>query len=154
MVAYLDRTAAANHSINIGIYRLQKKVNMWIGDACFFPLSKAIEELTNSINKFEKMLMNKAVCVQLSVDQQQAVRQQVAEWRQQLETKNQAMSDLQADTNGKPVAYFYRNLESQLWNTISTLEANHVNYTLLPQDLLQEDIRMFFGNVPSPDGDF
>lgn len=100
------------------------------------------------------MLMNKAVCAQLSVDQQQAVRQQVAEWRQQLETKNQAMSDLQADTNGKPVAYFYRNLESQLWNTISTLEANHVNYTLLPQDLLQEDIRMFFGNVPSPDGDF
>lgn len=154
MVAYLDRTAAVNHSINIGIYRLQKKVNMWIGDACFFPLSKAIEELTNSINKFEKMLMNKAVCAQLSVDQQQAVRQQVAEWRQQLETKNQAMSDLQADTNGKPVAYFYRNLESQLWNTISTLEANHVNYTLLPQDLLQEDIWMFFGNVPSPDGDF
>lgn len=154
MVAYLARTTASNRCINISNRQLQRKVNKWIDHAYFFPLNAVIEELESGIAELEDILQNSAMCAQISVNQQQMLRQKVAEYRQQLAAKNQEEADLQAKINGKPVIYFYRNLEAQLYNTISTLEANQVSYTLLPQDLLQEDIQLFFGSVPSPEGDF
>ena len=154
MDAYLARASAAGHSINIPNYQLQRKVNNWIRHAYFFPLSTAIEELETNIAKLENMLQNGAVCAQLSTEQQLLLRRKVAEYRQQLAMKNQEMADLQTGVGGNSIEYFYRNLEVQLHRTISALDADQASYTLLPQDLLQEDIQRFFRGVPSPEGDF
>ena len=154
MDAYLARTSAAGRNINILNYQLQRKVNNWICYAYFFPLSTEIERLKDDITKLESMLQNSAVCAQLSVEQQQLLLRKREEYGQQLATKNKEIADLQVRINGKPDEYFYRNLETQLHHTLAALEANQISYTLLPQDLLQEDIQLFFGSIPSPEGDF
>ena len=154
MDAYLARTSAAGRSINIPNYQLQRKVNNWIRHAYLFPLSNAIEELETDIAGLGNMLQNSAVCTRLSAEQQQTLRRKAAEYRQQLAVKHQELADLQTKIGENPVEYFYRNLEAQLYHTISALAANPTDYTLLPQDLLQEDIQLFFANIPSPEGDF
>ena len=150
MDAYLARATAAGHSIDISDRQLRAKVRNWIEYACFFPLDETIKQLEDDITILEEILQN----TRMSADQQQALRREVTTYQQQLAAKKQEKVDLQTEINGNPVEYFYRGLEARLRNTISALEADQASYTLLPQDLLQEDIQLFFGRVPSPEGDF
>lgn len=148
MTAYLARATASNRCSNISNRQLQIKVNKWIGHAYFFPRNVRIAELESNIARIENY------STQLPASLQQTLCRMEADYRQQLESEKQKVADLKAKIKGKPVAYFYRNLESQLRSTISTLETNQADYTLLPQDLLQEDIQLFFCGIPSPEGDF
>ncbi|MEE1369165.1 MAG: hypothetical protein UF405_02340 [Acutalibacteraceae bacterium] len=148
MTAYLARATASSRCNYISDSQLQKKVNKWIDYAYYFSRNVRIEELESNIACIENC------SAPLTANQHQVLRQLVADYRKQLESEKQEMADLQTQINGNSVAYFYRNLETQLRSTISTLEANQAAYTLLPQDLLQEDIQLFFGNIPSPEGDF
>ena len=50
--------------------------------------------------------------------------------------------------------YFFDNLPDQLRETVSRLDKDHVDYTILPQDLMLFDIDYYFKGVASPEGDF
>lgn len=47
-----------------------------------------------------------------------------------------------------------KRLDGQLMKTLESLDEQGELYTLLPQSLLQIDVRLNFANVSSPDGDF
>ena len=73
----------------------------------------------------------------------------LTEVKDQLEKKQKALNSLRS-----AVDYFFANLEGHLRETTKRLDREGRSYTLLPQDLMQEDIDFYFGGVPSPEGDF
>lgn len=65
--------------------------------------------------------------------------------------RNQFNAAVQKNQQSK---YLFDHLADNLRETMRDLEREGVSYTLLPQDLMQEDIERRFGSTPSPDGDF
>lgn len=162
MNAYIANAKAAGIEIR-NIRTLGRKIGAWIEMALYYPYDKEIQELEGSISSAENMLngsnaMFEALRPKMSPDELQkfedGLRQSLAENKARCAEVMQERAELEIRIGGKHIDFFFRNLEEQLRSTIKKLNDSGQHYTLLPQDLIQEDIELFFGNVPSPEGDF
>lgn len=163
--AYIANARAANRDTP-NLYRpwvAGKKVSRWIEQALFHPVQKEIDQISGQIRFYEDMLngqnpMYEAMRVNMTQEKAKEAENQfrltIQQKQQELDRWEREKQDLQSRIGPDAVGYFYRNLEHQLRDTIESLEQDGVRYTLLPQDLMQEDIARIFGTVPSPDGDF
>lgn len=142
------------------LYRL---VNRWIEDALYYPIDRKSAEISAEVEQYENMLsghntMYQAMLGKMTPEKadevQQRFQKKLTEDRKTLFKLAQERQDLDRKTGGKCTEYFFKGLHDQLLHTIAQLDANGQTYTFLPQDLLQEDIEVFFGDVPSPEGHF
>jgi len=139
------------------------KVKRWIEEAVFFPVQKQIDDITGEISSIQDLLSGKVPRFESMRQKMKPAqfalmennfRTSLQEKQTELTRLNQEMAALQEKAGSDVTAYFYRNLEYQLRETMDILEKKGIRYTLLPQDLIQEDIVRIFDQVPSPDGDF
>ena len=165
MNAYLANANAAGNDYS-DLHRIQslhRKIGKWIEVALYHPYEKELRELEENISSRENMLngsnvMYQALRAKMAAEQLQdfedKLRQEIANDRDRCAEVIQKRDALEAQVGSKHIEYFFRNLEEQLHETIKRLNGSGKDYTLLPQDLIQEDIENFFGKVPSPEGDF
>lgn len=142
---------------------LNRKIRQWIENALYYPIDRELKEIDNKITLADNVLNGNGPWVQAIqaktsaekfTELKENFRQQRDENLQRRFSLLQSKQDLEQRLNGNPLDFFFTNLEQQLHNTMLKLDTEQISYTLLPQDLLQEDIHMFFGAVPSPDNDF
>ncbi len=165
MNAYVANASAAGHDYP-DLHRmrtLHRKIGKWIEAALYHPYEKEIQELGDRIFLRENMLngssaMSQAIRDKMTAEQLQKfedeLKQGIAKDKERREEVKQERDELETRIGGKHIDYFFRNLENQLHDTIRRLDTRGQSYTLLPQDLIQEDIESFFGEVPSPEADF
>ncbi len=165
MDAYLASANAAGKDYP-DLHRIQslhRKVGKWIEAALFHPYEKELRELAESISSNENMLngsniMCQALKAKMTAEQlrtfEDKLRQNIATDKARCTEVAQKRDELESRVGGKYIDFFFQNLEEQLNETIKRLNSSGKDYTLLPQDLMQEDIENFFGNVSSPEDDF
>lgn len=163
--AYIANSKAAdtNTDDNYWLKGISRKVRRWIEDALPYPLQSKIDQTTLAIEEFNDILNGKNARFEkrrceLSSEQEKEImeniRSALGEKRQELNQLQNELRLLEEKIGSDPIKYFYRNLEKQLRETMDCLEHDDISYTLLPQDLIQEDIARIFCDVPSPEGDF
>ena len=165
MNAYVANANAAgnNHQELYDLRSLRRKTGKWIKAALSHPYDKELRELGESISAKENMLNGsnavfRALKAKMTAEQLQEfeakLREDLMKDRARRAAAEREQGELEARIGGKYIDFFFRNLENQLRNTIKKLDSSGQDYTLLPQDLIQEDIEYFFGGVPSPEADF
>ncbi len=165
MNAYVANASAAGNDYP-DLHRIQslhRKIGKWIEAALYHPFEKELRELDENISSKENMLNGSNVRFQVLSKKMTAeqlkkfedeLRRGLAKDRVRRTEVAQERDELEARIGGNHIDYFFRNLEDKLHDTIKRLDSRGHGYTLLPQDLIQEDIESFFGGVPSPESDF
>ena len=140
-----------------------RKVCRWIEEALFYPIHSKIGKTTKEVGYLNDILEGKLPRFEDARRKLSPAKaeEMLNQFRQSLKEKQQELDRLESELDllvekygGDPVKYFYRNLENQLRETMDSLDQCGNSYTLLPQDLIQEDIARIFNGVPSPEGDF
>ena len=159
----LEAAYVANANCTYQPWELWRKVKKWIHKALFYPIQTQIEELDEQIQGLDDMLQARnprfnSLREQLPESKWNTMQMRFQKQRDDYQhKKDEAQCEkvaLEEQIGDNYVAYFFNNLESQLRKTIERLDADGCAYTLLPQDLMQEDIEYVFGGVPSPEKDF
>lgn len=165
MNAYVANANAAGNDYP-DLHRMQslhRKIGKWIEAALYHPYEKELQELKENISSRENMLngsnaMFQAFKAKMSPEQlkkfEAGLRQDLAKDKARYTKVMQDRDELETRVGNNHIDYFFRNLEVQLHDTIKRLDSCGQAYTLLPQDLIQEDIENCFGGVPSPEADF
>lgn len=165
MDTYIANTNANGKSYQ-DLYRpqvLHRKISSWIEAAIFYSIDQELEEIEEKIQSSQAALSEDNYIVQKlrvkMTDEQFEIFQASA--RSNLEEnvyKKTSLlgkkQELEKEVGNRPIDYLFKNLERQLRDTMAKLEAEGVPYTLLPQDLMQENIDLYFGSVHSPEEDF
>lgn len=133
--------------------KIRLKTKKWIENALRFDCERDKKEIER-IKRYIAVL-------------KRAAPDQVAQWErgcgqsyQQLKDRLTGLKNRLAEKQGalnslnSAVKYFFDHLEDRLRETANRLDREGRPYTLLPQDLMQEDIDFYFDGVSSPDGDF
>ena len=163
--AYIANSKASGTNTDVVYWRrgASRKVCRWIEEALCYPIQSKIDQANKEIGYIKDILDGKLprfedACRKLPSAKAEEMLNQ---FRRSLSEKQQELSRLECELEllvekfgGDPVKYFYRNLENQLRETIGSLDQADISYTLLPQDLIQEDIARVFRGVPSPEHDF
>lgn len=163
--AYIANSKAAGKNTDDVYWRrgVNRKVSRWIESALRHPVQSKIDQTEEEIRQIKDVLDGKNPMFEDSRRKLPAakVEEILNKFRLSLREKQQQLSNLRCEMErldkeiGKDSAkYFYRNLEKQLRETIENLEQSSTSYTLLPQDLIQEDIARVFRGVPSLEHDF
>ena len=164
---YILRTRAANGA-GIDDYHkpfiLRRKIKNWIEAALYAPINKELENVEDKLNQISKVLDNPSVLQstldKMSEEQSTVFQQYLQEQKKQLEQKKASIRQNRKDLKekiekkGNVLDYFYSQLKDQLQDMVNKLDGSDPDYSLLPQDLMQEHIKEFFFDVSSPDGDF
>lgn len=163
--AYIANSKAADTNTD-DMYWLRgtpRKVCRWIEEALFYPIQSKIGKTTKEVGYLNDILEGKLPRFEDARRKLSPAKaeEMLNQFRQSLKEKQQELDRLESELDllvekygGDPVKYFYRNLENQLRETMDSLDQCGNSYTLLPQDLIQEDIARIFNGVPSPEGDF
>lgn len=158
--------ANANRPTSRDLYdpkHINRKIRKWVEAALCYPFDKKLKELSDSIKNCHNALdedspMYQKIKEKVPEDKFNGLIQQFQRNLKQYEHDEillkEELNALENMVYHNCWEYFFSNLENQLRSTMARLDADSTPYTLLPQDLLQEDIRIYFGCVPSPEGDF
>lgn len=142
---------------------VNRKVKKWLEAAIFHPIDRRLDEIDSEIAAKEAALnpnspLYRAYQAKLPADAFTTIIGNMQQGLQQLQNEKnqltQQQNTLQQRVGSNCWDYYFKQLEAQLRSTMAQLESDGISYTLLPQDLLQEDIAIHFGDVPSPEGDF
>ncbi len=163
MDAYIARAVAKGKDYP-ALHRqksLNWKVNRWIEDAFYYPIDSKIEEFQGTKRETEALLSgaeNNPFRTMMTDENfaayEKALQERIAEAQAEIEKLAQERGELEKKLDGKPREYFFCHLEEELRITMDHLDKKKETYTLLPQDLMQEDIERRFSRIPSPDCDF
>ena len=165
MDAYIAN-ATANGKNYQSLYRpreLYRKINRWIEASIFYPIDHALEEIEAELQSAQTILCGNSPMVQALRPKmtEEQFETFVAGYRSRLEESErkrqsllQEKEKIEKEVGKRPADYLFKRLEQQLRDTMVWLEAKGTPYTLLPQDLLQENIELHFGSVHSPEMDF
>lgn len=137
----------------------------WIKAAMYYHIDSEIQECSMQVKQIEDMLDGrneefKELSSSLDEDKVESIKhdlqEQLAKNRLRITDQMKKREELDKKNNNRKFTnFFFKELEHyQLKQTMGILDEKGVEYTLLPQDLLQEDIDIFFKGVPSPDGYF
>lgn len=142
---------------------LHRKINKWIEAAIFYPIEQRLEVIEEEIQSVQTALCANNPMVQMLRSKiteeefealQAKFQNTLEESLRQKEALQKERGELEKEVGEQPEDYFFKGLEKQLRNTMAWLDEQGISYTLLPQDLLQQDIRLFFASVHSPEEDF
>ena len=163
--AYLYRASAAGKSyVSRKPARvLRTKVGKWIEAAQLFVYTQKQDELTRQKTGIQGSFSqvgapNNPFSSLISEEDRKKLltnlNQQLEKCEQEIEENEKKLDACRTKIDGKPYAYLFKILPSQLKETMDRLDKQGVPYTLLPQDLMQEDIEYRFAGVASPEYDF
>ncbi|MCC8161946.1 MAG: hypothetical protein LIO86_01970 [Lachnospiraceae bacterium] len=142
---------------------LSIKVEKWMEAALCYPIDQKLEQIQQEMKEIEAFLNGSdgkldVLLRQLGKEKFDILKSDLQEQVKALENKRiqaeREREELERRIDQNPRQYFFSILEDQLQDTVKKLDEKHVNYTYLPQDLLQEDIERVFRGVPSPEKDF
>ena len=150
---YTAKAAEAHMDIShpsFNQYRAQN-VREWIACLKIFHIEERIRELEKGIAAKEDLIAGKKLLAPLPPAIIAKCRLEVEGMKKERSTQQRELDSMQdkkvkKDTEQK----FYSNLQNQLLQTKDYLDKEGIEYTLLPQDFLQEDIKRVFCKVPIP----
>ena len=165
MDAYIANTRAYGRDYPelYQIRRLTPKIQAWVRDAFLAPIEKEQKEADDAIEMNQKILngstpMVQALRAKMTPENwaimESRCQEQIAQNEQKKETLRWERQELECKIGQNPLDFLFEGLEDQLRRTMAKCETDGIEYTLLPQDLLQIDVEWFFQNVPSRNGDF
>lgn len=151
-------------------------INRWIRAALFHDIDADIEEKRENLRKAERVWnqvtkpdeTQRAVLAALDAAKRQALESRLqacvdackAEWDRTIDEKEMLERRIWGKNSGavkkdsQCTQYFLGQLQTYLRETMARMESAQMAYTLLPQDLMQQDIAFRFDGVASPDGHF
>ena len=147
-------------------WNLNNLVKNWIEHSLFYQAQQALDTVKEKLEREQNALEHPSstalkFLAQMSATDREAYenekRSKITKYQERKEKLEQDLAQLHAscgDSRKKRVDYFYAHLEDHLRQTAAFLESQGLSYTLLPSDLLQQDVDLRFGQIPSPDGDF
>lgn len=147
---------------------IKRKVFRWIEAALYYPIENELLQLQQEIETYKKMLngesamyeaMKKRMTPEEIENKGQCVKSLLEERQKRFGKLKSERNDLEENARnykrGNYYVYrFFEHLETQLNTTVTRLDAEGIDYTYLPQDLIQEDILAYFEGVRSPEKDF
>lgn len=149
---YISNTLAAGNGQRIArmdsyVFKMWPLVKRWIDNA----YDHQIVMQTNKINQLATRL--NSISLQMPAETYAQYQQLLVEWRRELADLQQEQRNYVQISNNNRISYrenvFFDALEKRLKKTMTALDNSGVEYTLLPQSLLQEDISRFFSGAPS-----
>ena len=163
--AYIANSVAKGNDYP-GLYKkpeIWRKCKKWLEAALYYPIDREIEQnkkqmesckmALNGDSPFSKALRSKMKPEEIKAmdcklqNEIDALIIKIQEGKSKRDDMKQAIGD-------DCIKYFFSILENRLRMTMSRLESTGIAYTLLPQDLIQEDIDSLVNGVPSPESDF